>query len=268
MTSQHQVTLIAVKEISRTLFTKRGMMGLGVFTGIWLLIFIYPINQASQLITMPIVVELLRSYGLDQQVNALLSWTSPEQMLYWAIGLYLFPLYTLLLCADMFATDKHNGTLKFLTIRTGRYRLFYGRFIGQMFIQFSLVLLAALLAYVMAIMANHDASLTAMISSSLLITISLLPFTGLMALLSLYANSARHASMLAAALLLIASIVSLVINTNFPWLNVVNLVMLGSQTTDLLLASGADALGYIPLPIAQTLVLLIMAYFYLKRMSL
>ncbi|MGL4474237.1 MAG: ABC transporter permease subunit [Shewanella sp.] len=268
MTPKHQVSLIVSKEVTRALMTRRGLLGLSIFVGIWLLLFIYPINQASQIVSMPIVIDLLRSYGLHQQINALLSWSSPEQMLYWGLGLYLFPLYTLLLCADMFASDKHNGTLKFICLRTGRFRLFYGRFIGQMLIQLALVLAAAVLAYIMAIIADKQASVSALASSTVFITVSLLPYTALLALLSLYAKSARHASMLAAAVLLVASVLSLIINASIPELNFLNLIMIGSQTTDMLLATGASAFAYIPLPIAQTIVLLVIGHFYLKRMSL
>ncbi|MFT5789577.1 MAG: ABC-type transport system involved in multi-copper enzyme maturation permease subunit, partial [Shewanella sp.] len=207
--------LLAQFEVKKMLFNPRGMIALAAFTLVWLLILLYPIRGASEFLITPHYKDLIEGIFGPQVVSELFKWSVAELAIYWIAALYLFPLFSIFIAADQFSSDKSRGTFRFLTLRTSRESILFGRFIGHMIIQTILVSLTVLATIALAVNRETALLIPAMTSGVMVIVnlvIVLLPYTALMAILSLYANSARQATIYAILIWAVMSITIGVIN--------------------------------------------------------
>ncbi|MBT1445615.1 ABC transporter permease subunit [Shewanella sp. JM162201] len=267
----HHTWLIARQEVIKGFFNRRGIIALLAFVLVWGLILFYPIKQAASYLADPAIREGLASLSAVASPRKLLSWEIPELALFWVISLYWFPLFAILSSADQFATDKSRKTFRFLVQRTGREPLFFGRVLGQMLLQSSYILVAGA-ATLLLILFRDPALIPAALRDCVLVLLNLFivitPYIALMAVLSLYASSARQATMLAVLVWCVISIVSALLGYYQPTLPSLDWLLPGSQIDLLVDNTPSGALIHAPLPVVQSAVLLLAGLFYMKRIAL
>ena len=264
--------LLAKFELKKILFSTRGLVALAAFALVWFLILWYPVKHASVYLFSPDFKQLLSALFGESSVSELFSWKVAEMAILWVAALYLFPLFSIFVSADQFASDKTRGTFRFLTLRANRDTLFFGRVAGYLFIQ--AILLAFTLFATLLLIAYRDPNLLPSAVGSLLfifvnIMIVLLPYTALMAILSLYANSARQATIYAILLLAGISIVNGIINYYLPSLSaVLQWIVPGAQLSMMINTHGFSSLPIAAIPLIQAAVLLLLGRTYMARIAI
>lgn len=258
-------------ELQRLLLTPRGWFALAAFSIIWYLLLRYPIYQASVQLQQPEIQQMLSSMlGMVGMYN-LMNWTLPELSVYWALTVLLMPLAVLFSAADQTCSDRSRGTLRFLTLRSSRDSIFFGRFIGQMLVQALLLGLSLLATLALAAWRVGELPIAA-VNAALVIWLNLLivlmPFTALMALCSALVKSSRLA--LSLAIVSMGGVAGLLgyLVWHFPDLRSVLGYLPGAQLPMLLGAQGWDTLKYSGLPLLQTLVLLTAGRFVMQEKAI
>ncbi|MDB2386017.1 ABC transporter permease [Shewanella sp.] len=263
--------LIAQFEIKKMLFNPRGIIALTAFSLVWLLILLYPISGASEFLITPAYKEMIEGMFGPQLVSELFKWPVAELAIYWIIALYLFPLFSIFIAADQFSSDKSRGSFRFLTLRTSRDSIFFGRFIGYMAIQ-TLLLSLTVLATILLAVSRDSALLIPAIWSGFVVVLNLvivlLPYTALMAILSLYANSARQATIYAILIWAGMAIFVAILNNYLPFINELKWILPGSQVALMINTQGLSSFAYAPIALLQTLALLLLGRLYMKRSAL
>ncbi len=266
-----QTWLYSRFELQRLLMTPRGWFGLAAFSTIWYLLLRYPIYQASVQLQDPQIQQMLSSMlGMVGMYN-LMNWPLPELSVYWALTVLLMPLAVLFSAADQTCSDRSRGTLRFLTLRSSRDSIFFGRFIGQMLVQALLLGLSLLATLALAAWRVGELPIAA-VNAALVIWLNLLivlmPFTALMALCSALVKSSRLAISL--AIVSMGGVAGLLgyLVWHFPDLRSVLGYLPGAQLPMLLGAQGWDTLKHSVLPLLQTLVLLTAGRFVMQEKAI
>ncbi|MEI6858228.1 MAG: ABC transporter permease subunit [Shewanella sp.] len=266
-------TLILARfELKKLLFNPKGVISLIAFALVWMLILLYPIRSASDILMSPDFKQFVTSVFGEYSVDKLFQWQVAEMAIFWIAALFLFPLFSIFVSADQFSSDKSRGSFRFIILRTGRDSLFFGRFIGSMLIQ-SLLLILTISATILLVI-TRDSSLSLLaIGSGMMVFINifiiLLPYTALMALLSLYANSARQATIYAILLWAISAIISAIVNSQFPAVSeLLSWILPGAQLSMMINTQGVSSLVYAPIPLIQAAMLLFLGRSYMIRSSL
>jgi ABC-type transport system involved in multi-copper enzyme maturation permease subunit len=263
--------LIAQQELEKLFATRRGWVSLLGFCLIWIFAVLALIRLISNKVR-ETQTEAIIGSALEQfDMKALGEWPAPELGLYWAIALYLLPLFALIISSDQIASDKTRRSLRYLTLRVNREQIFFGRFIGQLVIQFLLVI--GTLVSVLALVAwTESKDLQACIEQAPMLIVNLsmvlLPYVALMALASVIAKSAWQATILAIIGWILVSIIVTTIQLYmgpFDWLN---WLVPGSQISSLLSLRGWDTLQLAHIPIAHTVVLLVLGWWAMRRVSI
>ncbi|SQH76391.1 conserved membrane protein of unknown function, might belong to ABC transporter [Shewanella benthica] len=266
-------TLILAKfELKKLLFNPKGLVALTAFALVWMLILLYPIRGASDILLSADFRQLIAGIFGESSVDRLFQWQVAEMAIFWVAALYLFPMFSIFVSADQFASDKSRGSFRFLILRTGRDSLFFGRFIGHMLIQ-SLLLMLTVAATILLALSRESSLLLPALGSGLMVFINifiiLLPYTALMALLSLYANSARQATIYAILLWAVSAIVIAIVNTQLPAIGeLLSWILPGAQLSMMINTQGIASLIYAPIPLIQAGVLLFLGRSYMIRSSL
>lgn len=264
--------LLAKHELVKLLFNRRGVIALAAFALVWGLLLWYPIREASSFLIDPNFRQLLASVFGEAAVGNLFLWPVAEMAVFWVAALYLFPLFSIFVCADQFSSDKTRGTFRFISLRTGRNALFFGRFSGYMLIQMILLAITVIASVLLASSREASLLMSALMSGVLVfinITIILLPYTAMMALLSLYANSARQATIYAILFWAITSIVIGIVSHYLPMLSeALQWILPGAQISLMINTQGIGTLAYAPIPIIQAVVLLFIGRSYMMRSAL
>ncbi|MCG9711702.1 ABC transporter permease [Shewanella insulae] len=270
--SWNAALLLARFELKKILFSTRGMIGLATFALAWALLLWYPIRQASIYLFSPDFKQLLEGVFGAANVGELLSWDVAEMAVLWVAALYLFPIFSLFVGADQFASDKARGSFRFLTLRVSRTTLFFGRVTGYLLIQ--AILLIMTLVATLLLVAYRDTSLVwAAMGSGVLVFINIMivlaPFTAMMAILSLHANSARQASIYAVLFLAGSTIVNGIISYYLPGLsNILQWLVPGAQLDMMINTKGLSSLAVAAIPLLQAGVLLLLGRSYMARIAL
>ena len=266
-----QTWLYSRFELQRLLLTPRGWFALAAFSTIWYLLLRYPIYQASVQLQEPEIQQMLSSMlGMVGMYN-LMNWSLPELSVYWALTVLLMPLAVLFSAADQTCSDRSRGTLRFLTLRSSRDSIFFGRFIGQMLVQALLLGLSLLATLALAAWRVGELPIAA-VNAALVIWLNLLivlmPFTALMALCSALVKSSRLAISL--AIVSMGGVAGLLgyLVWHFPDLRSVLGYLPGAQLPMLLGAQGWDTLKHSGLPLLQTLVLLTAGRFVMQEKAI
>ncbi|WP_185976842.1 MULTISPECIES: ABC transporter permease subunit [Shewanella] len=266
-------TLILAKfELKKLLFNPKGLIALIAFTLVWMLILLYPIRGASDILLSADFRQLIAGIFGESSVDKLFQWQVAEMAIFWVAALYLFPMFSIFVSADQFASDKSRGSFRFLILRTGRDSLFFGRFIGHMLIQ-SLLLMLTVAATILLALSRESSLLLPALGSGLMVFINifiiLLPYTALMALLSLYANSARQATIYAILFWAVSAIVIAIVNSQLPAVGeLLSWILPGAQLSMMINTQGIASLIYAPIPLIQAGVLLFIGRSYMIRSSL
>ncbi|MCL1143034.1 ABC transporter permease [Shewanella gaetbuli] len=258
-------------ELSKRFNSRSGLIALIAFVLVWSIILIYPIKEASNIIMHPSFKDFIASVFGPSTLDQLFKWQVAEFAMFWVAALYLFPLFSIFISADQFSSDKHRGTLRFISLRVSRNSLFFGRFLGQVFIQ-SLLVLITILATIMLVMSRDTSLLLPSLSSGLVVFIQLviivLPYIATMSVLSIFANSARQASIYAIILWVVVSIIISIMNVQFPGFEMVGYLLPGSQLSNMVNTHGLTAFAYVPIPLIQTVIILSIGRIIMQRTAL
>ena len=263
--------LIARFEIFRLFGSPRGWFALTAFAVIWFFILRYPIFEASSALQQADTQLMLsRVFGMIG-LYKLMAWPLPELIAYWLISLVLLPLAVVVASADQTSSDRSRGTLRFLSLRTSRDSIFFGRFLGQWLVQILLICISLLATLGMAVWRQHSLSLAAL-EAALIIGLNLMivlaPFTALMALCSVLVRSSRLAICL--AIVGGGALIGVISWAGWYFPDVLRLLQYlpGAQLPALLANQGWATLQEAMLPLIQTLVLLTLGRIALQGKSL
>jgi ABC-type transport system involved in multi-copper enzyme maturation permease subunit len=229
------------------------------------------VSYASSIVTQPDFTDMISQALGMLNADKLLDWPIAELTIYWVISLILYPLFSLFITADQISSDRARGTLRFLVLRSTRFELFIGRYLGQMLILTILVFATVSAASGMAV--YRDASLLSHVPLNISfilfhLFVVLLPVVAITALTSVVCQSARSATFLAIIGLSASFILTGVAIHYFPKLAFLDDYLIGAQVSDLAISVGLTSLNHISLPIAQALVILAIAYTLFNRKAL
>lgn len=266
-----QIFLIAQQELQASFASKRGLFVTGVFVVVWSWLLFYPIRIAAEAITNPenssLSFTVLGWLGLET-IN---DWAMAEFAVYWAVALFIFPAFSLLMSADQMISERNRGGLRFLTLRCGRGQIFFGRFIGHLLIQ--ACLLAVTLVITLGLLIFNNAPfwfdgllLLPLLFLNLIIVVS--PFVALMSLLSVVMKSVRMATLIAIIILVLASMIINAIASELPFIAVLDYLIPGMQLFKMAQSSASDAVLFLWLPVFQSVCFLGLGYGLFKRQTI
>ena len=267
----NQLLLISQFELKRGFTTRKGLLSLVTFAVVWYFILLYPLRFAADF--------LVQENGFKQDVSfldfigfgSLQQWPIPECGMYWQIALLIFPMLSITLTADQTCSDRERGTLRFIVVRSSRNSVFFGRFTGVLVIQ--ALLICATAFSTLALVLYRDATLySSALADLFVITVNLilavLPFTAMMAALSVKVTSARQATLWAILIwTFLAGIIS-VFAYYLPALAFLKSLVPGYQLSDLAQLSGWRTLQLSYIPLLQSFVLLTLGRWLMTRQAL
>ncbi|MEM7258281.1 MAG: ABC transporter permease subunit [Pseudomonadota bacterium] len=260
---------IAALELRRAFTTRRGITVIVAFALIWGLLLRYGVVSASQWLATG--GNVIGSMFNSSTLRALLNWQVAEFAVFWVVSLYLFPMFCLVLAADQTSTDRARGTLRLLTLHTTRGSVFMGRFLGLLFIQLLLLLLVVIATLVLVVM--RDPALTkvaietaAMVFVNLALLIS--AYTAAMALISVFAGSARQATTWAIILWIAVGLIIFWASKYIPQADLLRWILPGAHIKYLLQQNSWQSLQIAYVPVLQTAGLLIAGLFAMKARDL
>jgi len=265
-----RLTQIAGFELVRMFLTKRGLIALAAFALVWLIILRYPIGQAVSIISSPNFEQIARDISGSIGLSKLLDWPEAEFAMYWLIALYSFPVFSLFICSDQTVGDRERGTLRFLSLRSTRFEILFGRFIGQLAVLTCLV--AITLVATLAVLGYRDPSLLVggigrALSIFLILIVTFTPFVALMSLINTFARSSRLSIVLAILYFTAGGIVVGLLQWQIPVLSVLDYLFPGVQIEQLA-GQNLPLLSALVIPLVQTAVLLAVAQRIFARSSL
>ena len=265
-----RLTQIAGFELVRMFLTKRGLIALAAFALVWLVILRYPIGQAVGIISSPDFEQIARDISGSIGLNKLLDWPEAEFAMYWLIALYSFPVFSLFICSDQTVGDRERGTLRFLSLRSTRFEILFGRFLGQLAVLTCLV--GITLIATLAVLGFREPSLLAgglgrAVSIFLILIVTFTPFVALMSLINTFASSSRLSIVLAILYFTAGGIIVGLLEWQIPALSVLDYLFPGVQI-ELLAGQNLPLLSALAIPLVQTAVLLAVAQRIFARSSL
>ena len=266
----YTVWLFAKFELTRLLFTKRGLFLLTSLATVWFFILDFLIYESVQLLRDPLLREQISAWFGEVQLDYLLQWSYAELAVYWLIGVFTFPFMAILMSSDQIASDIKRGTVRFLLLRSTRSQLLLGRFFGKTLIITIMIILSVLATLAMGI--NRDASqIVASTPQLALIIFNLfllsLPYIALMSLLNAYFQSSK--SSLLFAFIIIPFISSLIgyLAAYIPLAEYLLYLLPGVQLTDTIQLADFHASSLV-IPLLQTIGYLLLTQQVLVRKSL
>lgn len=263
--------LICQFELKRLFFSRKGFLYLTTFAVVWYFILIYPIRLAANLLEQGQYSTHGAGFFEFLGFGSLLNWQIPEFGVYWRFALVLFPSLCVMIAADQTCSDRQRGTLRFLALRVSRDGLFFGRFVSAMTAQAVLILATLLTTAALAI--YRDSSLLAeAINSSAAISVNLLivllPFTAMMAALSVVVKSVRSVTVWAILIWTFLSWIITRIAAYLPILDDLKLLIPGYQLSALAQLSEWQTLQLAHIPLLQTVLLLGLGRWLMYRQTL
>jgi ABC-type transport system involved in multi-copper enzyme maturation permease subunit len=265
MINLRNTLIIASLELRRAFTTRRGITVIIAFALIWGLLLRYGIVGAAQWLSTG--GNVLGSMFNSSTLRALLSWPVPEFAVFWALSLYLFPMFCLILAADQTATDRSRGTLRLLSLHTTRGSLFFGRFLGLYLIQ--LLLLALVVTAIVVTVYIRGASLTSTsLETAVMVFINLAlliaAYTAAMALINVFAASARQATTWAIILWILIGLLIVWAGRYVPEAELLRWLLPGAHIKHLLQQNSWQSLQIAYVPLLQTMGLLAAGYAAMK----
>lgn len=262
--------LLAQQQISKPFHSRSGSLSILLCLLIWLLLLWYPVRKsAAALQNTGHTAGILNMFGLEN----LSYWAVPELGAYWALALYLVPLFTLFIAADLFISDRQRGSLRFLLLRCSRLQLLSGRVTGQLAVQAGLILFSLLGATLLAAVRLDNPLIIAqqlllVMLCWLQLLIVVMPFILLMALLSLRLNKVFNAVFIAALLFLLGDNLLHWLNQLLPGAAYLAYLIPGNQLSDMLNQMPQQSWSLLLWPVLQSLVLGGGCWLTLRRQTL
>lgn len=268
--SLFRIWCIAKFELTRLLLTKSGLLTLLAFATIWFIILYYPVNSAMELIYSPTFKDIAKQIFGVLGLEELLAWTVPEMAIYWLIAIYSFPLFAITLASDQTCADRERGTLRFISLRSTRGEIVYGRFLGQVMIL--AILIALTLVATLAMASWRDSSLfVAGLYKSVELFIDLfvvvLPFIALMAFFNSFTDSSKKAIIFSVLFFAFTPLLFASLQHFLGFGEMLNLIRPGYRLGDILNPQSAQ-LSIYAIPILQMLGFIIAAHLIMKRSAL
>ncbi len=266
-----KLLVLAGDEVLRLLTTKRGLLSIVGFVFVWAAVLIYGIVPAARFYRDASESGILDLLLPDFQTFYSQLWPTPELTIFWMVSLYLLPLLAILTAADQTASDRARGTLRYLVLRCSRLEIFFGRYLGQLVVLLSVILitLGSVLAIVAVNSSQHLVAATARIPVIVVnLMLVLAPYIALMALVSVLARTARQATLFAVIIWLAVSLLVSYLQSVFPHLSFLDWVLPGSQVGHLRSLSDWQMLALAPIPLVHTAVLLGVGAFFMWRRDL
>lgn len=265
MKSLSNTMSIAALELRRAFTTRRGITVIVAFVLIWVLLLRYAVFGAAQWLVGG--GSIIGSMFNSSTLRALLDWQVAEFAVFWVIGLYLFPLFCLVLSADQTSTDRARGTLRLLTLHTTRGSIFFGRFLGLLAVQLSLLLLVVIATLVLVLLRDQTLADIAIETAAMVflnVALLLAAYTAAMALISVFANSARQATTWAIILWITIGLFILWSSRYLPQIDSLRWILPGAHIKYLLQQNSWQSLQIAYVPLLQTLGMLIVGYISMK----
>lgn len=265
-----RLTQIAGFELVRMFLTKRGLIAIAAFALVWLLILRYPIGQAVSIISAPNFEQMVRDISGSIGLSKLLDWPEAEFAMYWLVALYSFPLFAIFISSDQTVGDRERGTLRFLSLRSTRFEILFGRFLGQLAVLACLV--AITLIATLAVLGFREPSLLIngffrALSMFLILVVVLSPFVALMSLINTFARSSRLAIVLAILYFAGGGIIVGILAWQVPALNALDYLFPGVNS-ERLAGQNLPLLSALGVPLIQSAVFIAIAYRIFTRSSL
>ncbi|OED43310.1 hypothetical protein AB833_04105 [Chromatiales bacterium (ex Bugula neritina AB1)] len=265
------IVIISLLELQRTFSTPRGLAVVVAFLLVWALILRYLVMGAANWLANGEEGRLVGSFFNSRLIDSLLGWQVAEFSVFWVVGLYLFPLLCLILAADQTASDRTRGTLRLLSLHTTRSSLFFGRFSGALIVQALLLSIVTAATCILAVHRNQQLLIPALDTAAMVFVNLLLliaAYTAAMAVISLFARSARQATTWA-TILWIALTVSLSwLSHRYPETTNLRWLVPGAHISSLLHHNSWQALQLAIVPGVQATVLLLLGWFIINRRDL
>ena len=266
--SVQRAAIFAQFEFTRFVFSKRGVVAIIGYLAIWTLILTKVIAKGAAFFQNPQFKGFISAVMGEVGLSNLSSWAVPELVVFWIVSVLTFPFFAMFSSADQLCGDKARGSIRFLLLRANRSELLIGRFLGQMCVVLTFVLLA-LIATNILVAVNNPSVITESFSKSTRIIIDLcfvvLPMIGFMTLLNTYLTSSKQAIV---HCLLFLTLGSLLIGllSDYVWLGFGYLAYFLPTAVlfDSLSLSASVAVQYIT-PFLQTSIYLLAAFFVFKN---
>lgn len=268
--SPQRISSIAIFELVRLFKTKSGVLILLAFATVWLIILYYFVSSAVDMVSSDSFRELaIRAFGA-LGIKDLLEWPVPELAIYWLVALYSFPFFTILFANDQTCADKSRGTLRFITLRTTRGELLFGRFIGQVCIIAILILLTLTASMLMASMREASALLIGFSRAGQIfidLFVVVLPFIALMTFFNSFSKSSKMVIVYAVLFFGIFPLVLELLDYLTGFGLIFHYAIPGMQIDEVVNPADLNVFSYV-IPLVQTVFYTILALIVMKRSSL
>lgn len=268
--SPTRLAQIAGFELVRMFLTKRGLIALAAFALVWIIILRYPIGQAVGLVSSPEFEQIARDISGSIGLSKLLDWPEAEIAMYWLIALYSFPIFALFISSDQTVGDRERGTLRFISLRSTRFEILFGRFLGQLAVLSCLV--GITLVATLAVLGYREPSLlmsgiVRALSLFFILVITFAPFVALMSLINTFARSSRLSIVIAILYFFAGGIVVSLIQWQLPGLTVLDYIFPGMQI-EKVAGQNLSLLVTLSIPLLQSVVFIAIAHRIFTRSSL
>lgn len=268
--SPTRLAQIAGFELVRMFLTKRGLIALAAFALVWVIILRYPIGQAVGLVSSPEFEQIARDISGSIGLSKLLDWPEAEIAMYWLIALYSFPIFALFISSDQTVGDRERGTLRFISLRSTRFEILFGRFLGQLAVLSCLV--GITLVATLAVLGYREPSLlmsgiVRALSLFFILVITFAPFVALMSLINTFARSSRLSIVIAILYFFAGGIVVSLIQWQLPGLTVLDYIFPGMQI-EKVAGQNLSLLVTLSIPLLQSVVFIAIAHRIFTRSSL
>ncbi len=269
MNSLKNTLIIAALELRRAFTTRRGMTVIIAFVLIWGLLLRYGVVGAAQWLTGG--GNVIGSMFNSSTIRALLNWEVAEFAVLWVLSLYLFPMFCLILAADQTASDRARGTLRLLTLHATRGSVFIGRFTGLYLIQLLLLALVVIATVVLVLIRDASLSTTATETAAMVfVNLALLiaAYTAAMALINVFASSARQATTWAIILWIVIGLIIFWVGRYVQQAELLRWILPGAHIKFLLQQNSWQSLQIAFVPLLQTIGLLGTGYIAMRMRDL
>lgn len=265
------IITIAALELQRVFVTRRGLLLVLATLLVWALVLRYLIYNAAVWLADGSTGRAIGSIFNSRLIESLLTWRVAEFSVYWVVALYIFPIFCLTIAADQTASDRTRGTLRLLSLHTTRSSLLFGRFTGLMLVQALLVAITILATLGLALF-RDPALLPYALDTALMVFVNVMlllgAYTAAMALISLFAGSARQATTWAIILWIVLTALTSWIARYYPDAAVLKWFIPGAHISTLLQLNDWQTLQLAPIPILQAAMLLGIGYGLMQRRDL
>lgn len=263
--------LISQFELKRFFATRKGFLSLLTFVVVWYFILWYPLRFAADMLVQGKGFMEGASFFDFIGLSSLQHWAIPEFSVYWHFALFIFPMLSITLAADQTCSDRERGTLRFITLRSSRSSVFFGRFAGVMMIQ--TVLISATALATLALVLYRDATLFSaalpnLAAISISVVLAVLPFTAMMAALSATVKSVRQATVWAILIWTFLAGILNILAYYLPALAFFKCLIPGYQISALTELSEWKTLQLAYIPLLQSLILLAAGRWIMTKQAL